>query len=238
MLNELSVFPPDMLDPFRGVPAPYEGLGNAVVKDDACALSAEAVREMPLNSIATYVVERDDQQYPLQVTKMASRAADVTVNLQLVNDSDYWLRAYIRSQWSLARVFRDAGFVNELLKVGNVVAGFDLQTKADGERHPVFRAKAFLPWALAVLEYYGVTHLLAEWEPDSDNHAVFYRALRHHRGKKIASVRETWTHEQFTALGFTPNTSVHIYDAMNGKVSPFGCPATAVNVLYHKKRVK
>jgi len=42
--------------------------------------------------------------------------------------------------------------------------------------------------------------LIAEWEPDSDNHAMFYRQLAIDKDP-VKAAEATWSHGQFTRLG-------------------------------------
>lgn len=230
------------LEAFSPFYLPYPPLMGHRVEGNACNLSPNMVKQMPLDSTAIFTVETHDQSFPIQVVKTQSIPYQASLRLVSSSDERYKLEAHIQRLQIFYGVVRSQKlpFLRDLTSDAKIMK-YDLVAKINNQHLPPLRAKEFLSWALKVFSDYHITHLLAEWEPDSDNHATFYQGVQK-RNNEVSAVKQTWTHAQFTNLGFEliPKIGIvpideNVAKISGNKKSPFGFPKTVVYALYRKK---
>ena len=224
--------------PFTQVGSIYRPLMGKTVLDDVTNLSPQEVRKMPADSLAFFNVLADGRIYPMQVVKGESIPCIESVRLVSGEDDRFKFEAHLRRPRSFRFMMKEFGFAfADALPSRTLAVSFDITAKVDGRHHRPMRAKLFLRWAMEVFREHKPTHVLAEWEPTSDNHDIFYRALAE-TNDPIKAVESTWTHKQYAALGFRIMPGVSILDVRelsHGIVttaSPHGHPPTVVRVLY------
>ncbi|HVT00626.1 MAG TPA: hypothetical protein VHE53_00145 [Patescibacteria group bacterium] len=238
---DLRGIPPRILEegtvgPFeKGFYLPYPPLSDLAVKDDACKVPVPLVRQMPFGFAGTLSVAIGEEEYDINLLKTESFLFIASVRLFAKENWDFRMDAHIRRP----RLFKEhmARFDEEFASTipSNVVAlSYDLATKVDGEHYPGMRAATFVPWAYSVLKPFKPTHILAEWYPDSDNHAAFYKALGE-GASTLEAFKSTWSHKHFSQLGeLIPNISVtdkYISEDEKAKYEAYS-PSTTVRALY------
>lgn len=224
--------------PFTETMRVHASLRGVKVSGDATNLSTAKVSRMPVDTVASFTTEVDGKAYPMQLVKGESIPYIVSVRLVSGMDPRYMFEAHLRRPGSFIATMREYGapFATDLPS-RTLAVSFDIKAKINGQHHPPMRARLFLPWAMQVLKPYNPTHVLAEWEPDSDNHQAYYEAFAL-SNDPMQAVEATWTHRQYSQLGFNLMEGISIVgvrESTHGlvtKVSPHGYPPTVIRALY------
>lgn len=235
--DELQLYP-------MALPA-YLPLMGYRVEGDVSHLPINIVRGMPKRTGAIIDSQVDGNILKVQFVRSESFAYSESVRFIKPNSLKYKLQANVHRFYPTFAAFRrqNLPFVSDMPR-NEAMVSFELKTKSGEERYPAFRAKEFMAWALQLFAPHNPTMLLASWEPDSDNHATFYRELEQNGGDVVAAAKKTWTHQRFIELGYDLVPKIAVTRADEGLTtasastigeSPFGYPFTNVRALYKKR---
>jgi hypothetical protein len=220
----------------------YPALMGIRIQGDVSNLPVRLVQDMPLDTAANLICSVNGEDHEVQIAKAESIPFKVSLKMLWRSDPRYKVEAQLHRRDVLVDMLSNEEKLTRLIPPSARVMKFDLLTKIDDVYAPPFRADKFLPWALEVLAPHRPTHALAEWEPYSDNHETFYKVLEETGGDRLTAVRATWTHRQFSTLGFRllPRVSItSISDSIRQlgivRPSPQGNPFTVVHALYEKR---
>ncbi len=242
----LKHIPPHLLREQRTYPfaeslQPYPPLNQSRVENDIANIPVHLVHAMPFDTSGIFQVVTGERKFIAQIVKGESMAFIASLRVVAVDDPRFFMDAHIRRPGVFQELLKDFNlpFLPDLPKDVTPIS-FDLIAKVDDRHHDGFYAKTFVPWAVQALSPYHPTHALAEWEPQSDNHAIFYNALG--QGKNpVEAVKSTWTHDIYTQLGFELIPAIGITDMRTlpslgqTRVSPHDNPLTTIHAMYKIK---
>lgn len=230
----------ERFEDFSGVRGTYAPLSGFVVEGHVANVDPKLARSMPIDSGALGTVIHPEGNFPVGLLKGESIGNIETLGF-LGEDMRYHLKAHLSRFPQLMIAFEGRIQALRRLRSNARVMRFDLCTKRDGIYYPPFRAAEFLSWVMEVYKPRKPTHLLAEWEPTSDNHHDFYRALEDNGGNTLKAARSTWSHRQFSRLGYKLMAPVSVVPVDAATLiysrvtpSPHGDPFAIVNALYER----
>lgn len=217
---------------------PYDGLSTVEVPNDACNVNPNLIAKMPLTTKGAYQVTTPFRRYSVYVAKAESVPAHVTI--RLTTDSErYKMEARVMNNRHLMHVFHvGCGHIPDILgNKKNVVLGFDIKTKVQGEYLPHFRAKNFMPWALRALRDYRPNYILADLEPGTDTHQEFMDTYRETKDLGT-TMRSNTAHRLITSCGFELIPQIYLFgsdehEAMYSEIQ--GVPYFTFSAFYKKK---
>lgn len=234
--------PQDLILKQRREPYPQEGgriyppLMGRIIQGDVSHVPPRLVMEMPVDTAANFLARIDRRNYPVQLAKGQSIFYEESIKFKSFADPRYKLEAHlIRPRVLLGVLARQNSelYSRYLENPGNVVY-FDLVAKIQEEHIPPLRASPYLSWVLSVFgEKYQPKYILANWEPDSDNHVQYY-VRRQVNASKIESASATWSHNQFLNLGFELVPAIDELPSVD-KQSHLGFPNRLIQAFYKKK---
>lgn len=207
----------------------HNEINGLTFNGDVCVLRPDLVKSMPTNSVALITIKKAGIKYNVMVARyvppMEGHPYEEQIRLITKEDPRYKMEALIFDKRYLACF--PFPYVKSL-KQSDVVLGFDIVTKIDGIHHPPLIASKFIPWALETFADKGITHLVSDFEPDSDNGKTYWEEFER-TGNKINALERTWAHRQYEKVGFKPDSEIYHFEGVPGFSKP------VVFTVYNRK---